>query len=200
MLASTHPLGERGRHNRYAITAVAFIVGSTAGGAVLGLAAGSVGSLLGRLVEPGPAMLAAAVVAIGVVGTAFDLHTGGLRLPTVRRQVNEDWLTTYRGWVYGVGFGFQLGLGVVTIVTTAAVYGAVALAVLTGSVWGGLAIGTTFGLARGLSILVAAGVRNPERLRQLHRGLDRRVRFSSTLAAATQGVLALAAATALIVR
>jgi hypothetical protein len=200
MLASIHPLGERGRHNRYAITAAAFIVGSTAGGAVLGLAAGTVGALIGQLVEPGPVGVATAVVAVGLAGTAFDFHVGGLQLPTVRRQVNEDWLTSYRGWVYGVGFGFQLGLGVVTIVTTAAVYGTVALAVLTGSVWGGLAIGTTFGLARGLSVLLAAGVKDPERLRHLHRGLDRRVQFSSTLAAATQGVLALAAAAALIVR
>ena len=48
------------------------------------------------------------------------------RLPTTRRQVNEDWMGRYRGWVYGGAFGAQLGSGVATIVTSAAVYAAVA--------------------------------------------------------------------------
>ena len=33
--------------------------------------------------------------------------------------VHEQWLTRYRGWVYGVGFGAQLGFGLVTIITSA---------------------------------------------------------------------------------
>ena len=35
MLASIHPLGERARHNRFWITATAYIAGSVAGGASL---------------------------------------------------------------------------------------------------------------------------------------------------------------------
>ena len=64
----------------------------------------------------------AVIGAVALIGVALDLGWAGLRLPTVRRQVNEDWLHRYRGGVYGFGFGFQLGLGVATIVTTAAVY------------------------------------------------------------------------------
>ena len=44
--------------------------------------------------------------------------------------MNEEWLTSYRGWVYGAGFGAQLGTGVVTIVTSPIVYGVVLLAVV----------------------------------------------------------------------
>ena len=34
---------------------------------------------------------------------------GGFRLPSHTRQVNEAWLDEYRGWVYGGGFGWQIG-------------------------------------------------------------------------------------------
>ena len=40
---------------------------------------------------------------------------------TPRRQVNEDWIGRYRGWVYGAGFGAQLGLGFAVFVMTCAV-------------------------------------------------------------------------------
>lgn len=50
----------------------------------------------------------------GLAGLALDLGLGALRLPGPARQVDEDWLARYRGWVYGAGFGTQLGLGVVT--------------------------------------------------------------------------------------
>ena len=40
-------------------------------------------------------------------------------VPGPRRQVDERWLDRYRGWVYGVGYGSQLGLGIVTVVIVA---------------------------------------------------------------------------------
>ena len=94
-----------------------------------------------------------------------------VRLPTTKRQVDERWLTRYRGWVYGVGFGFQLGLGLVTVVTSAAIYATFAIALLTGSVGAGALIGLVFGLTRGASIFVAARVHDPAGLRRLHRNL-----------------------------
>ena len=59
---------------------------------------------------------------LAALGLAADLRLGGLRLPGPRRQVDERWLHRYRGWVYGVGFGFQLGFGLLTVVTTSTVY------------------------------------------------------------------------------
>jgi sulfite exporter TauE/SafE len=161
MLASIHPLGERARKRRWGVTVSAYVLGSTVAAALLGGALGGVG----RVLALSPGTTAVAVAVLCAVGLAFDLHAGGLELPTVHRQVDKDWLDRYRGWVVGVGFGFQLGLGVVTIVNTAAVYVAFGLALLTGSVFGGVVVGATFGLARALVILGVARVRRPDQLR-----------------------------------
>src|SRR5437867_3885662 len=144
MLASIHPLGERARRRRWGTTVSAYVVASTVGGAAVGALLGATGRLIG-VGAAGGALRAALVVAVCGLGIAIDMAGSG-GLPTVRRQVDEDWLHRYRGWVYGVGFGVQLGAGVVTIVTTATVYVAFALAFLTGSAAGGLAVGATFGL------------------------------------------------------
>src|SRR6267378_3621772 len=47
MLASINPLGERARNQRYGVTVAAYIVGSTAAGALLGGVLGFVGAQLG---------------------------------------------------------------------------------------------------------------------------------------------------------
>jgi sulfite exporter TauE/SafE len=159
MLASIHPLGERARNSRFAVTAAAYAVGSVAGGALIGVIAGAVGSWWAP----------PAIVAVGACVAAAWAEASGVRLPGTRRQVNEEWMTRYRGWVYGAGFGFQLGLGVVTIVTTAAVYATVALAVVAGSVTGGAVIGAAFGLARALPLIGVAGVEQADQLRAFHR-------------------------------
>src|SRR5947207_427653 len=115
MLGSINPLGERGRHSRWAVTVVAFVVGSVAAGMFAGLLLGAVGSFtVARLSATVPTVALAAIVAVGV---AWEGRANHHRLPGPRRQVNEDWLVRYRGWVYGLAFGFQLGLGVATIVT-----------------------------------------------------------------------------------
>jgi hypothetical protein len=161
MLASIHPRGERAPSRRWGTTASAYVAGSTLAASLLGAGLGA----LGRLAPLSPRPAAVAVVALCGLGLAFDLGLAGLRLPTVHRQVDKDWLDRYRGWVVGVGFGFQLGLGVVTIVNTAAVYLTFALALLSRSAAGGLAVGATFGLARAVVILGVARVRRPEQLR-----------------------------------
>src|SRR3712207_7302704 len=78
-------------------------------------------TLFRSLSLPQTAMLAALSV-LCLVGIAVDAPVRRLRLPTTRRQVDPGWITLYRNQVYGLGFGFQLGLGVVTIVTTSATY------------------------------------------------------------------------------
>jgi sulfite exporter TauE/SafE len=161
MLASIHPLGERARDRKWSVTVSAYVLGSTLAATLLGAALGGLGAALPLT----PTVTAVAVVALCALALAFDLRVGGLRLPTIHRQVDKDWLDRYRGWVVGLGFGFQLGLGVVTIVTTAAVYLTLALALLTGSPAAGAAVGATFGLVRALVILAVANVRRPDQLR-----------------------------------
>ncbi|HEY2300494.1 MAG TPA: sulfite exporter TauE/SafE family protein [Acidimicrobiales bacterium] len=176
MLASITPLGERGRHNRWATTVTAYVAGSvvaaTAVGAVLGLA----GAALQTLARPGPGLVGGLAVAACALAAAFDAHALGVPLPSWHRQVNEDWLHRYRGWVYGVGFGAQLGVGVVTIVTTAAVYATLVLALLSGSAVRGALVGAVFGAVRALPVVAMGRIDAPDRLRRTHRTMMRLAR------------------------
>lgn len=193
MLASINPLGERARNQQWGVTFGWYLVGSVAGGATVGALAGLVGADLHQLVQLALAVVAALVVVACVVALAVDVHVARLRPPSVRRQVNENWLGKYRGWVYGLGFGYQLGLGVVTVVTTTSVYLTIVLAFLSGSVWGGLTVGAAFGLARALPLLAVVGVRGPGELRQVMRRATGRDRLAHW---ATLGVVVLVAVVA----
>ena len=53
----------------------------------------------------------AILAVLALVAAAVDGGVFGFRPPFFRRQVNEDWLPRYRGWLYGVGFGWQVGVG-----------------------------------------------------------------------------------------
>ncbi len=177
MLASITPLGERSRRQRFPIT-VAFLVG---GAVMASTAMGAVVALAGRELPLDGRARVEALAAVAAVGLLVDLRVIELPLPTHHRQVDENWLHRYRGWVYGLGFGAQLGLAVATIVTTSAVYAMVAAEALAGRAWAGAAIGAAFGLIRGTSVLTAAGVDSPARLIAFHR----RFRASEPTAHAT---------------
>jgi hypothetical protein len=184
MLASINPLGERGRNQRYAVTVAAYVGASTAAGALLGGALGAAGApLAGR-----PALVA--LGALAAAGLAFDTGVVARRVPGPRRQVDENWLATYRGWVYGAGFGAQLGVAFATIVTASATWVAFACALLAGSPAAGATVGAVFGLARALPILATARVRDPEVLRALMRRLER---LRPRVAGLTVGAQAVAA-------
>ena len=192
MLTSITPLGERSRNSSWAVTVAAFATGSTAAGALAGAAAGATGGLAAPIF---PGFSAALVLLAGaaLLGATLDLEPAALRLPTVSRQVNEDWLRLYRGWVYGIGFGFQLGLGFATIVSSSALYLAFLSALLSGSAVTGAVIGAAFGLLRATPLLAGAGVRSPDRLFVLGRRLEGWRRPSLVLALCAQIALALAA-------
>jgi Cytochrome C biogenesis protein transmembrane region len=181
MLSSITPLGERGRNNRWWLTTTAYALGSVLGGASIGGLCGAVGWLaaapFGGTASLPAAVPLAVLAGVGVLGALADLGAGRLRVPSIQRQVNENWIGSYRGWVYGIGYGYQLGLGVVTIVTSAITWVALTAAVLTGSVLGGVIVGAAFGLARAAPLLLAARVRHPAELRALHR---RNQRFAPT--------------------
>lgn len=191
MLTSITPLGERGRRSRWSVTVTAFLVGSAVGGALLGGAAGALGGALGlRSVSASARLLM--LVGASLLGAAIDLALGGSRLPGASRQVNEDWLGSYRGWVYGVGFGLQLGLGVVTVVSASAVYLAFLGAALTASPPAGALIGAGFGVMRAAPLFTAARVDAPARLLALGDRLRHWDRPARIIAIAAQAVVALA--------
>lgn len=192
MLSSIHPLGERGKGNRFGVTAGAFLVGAVLGGASTGAVLALLGLPIGALL---PSEVATALIA-GVAGIAAVFERTGRSLPSVPRQVDEDWLNEYRGWVYGAGFGFQLGAGVLTYITTAAVHVALAASLLAGHPLASLAIMVAFGLTRGLTLVPARSIRSPQRLIEFHQRLHRwspAVRTTSTSVLAASGLLAGAA-------
>jgi len=192
MLASITPLGQRGRGASWTRTVTAYVVASAVGGALMGTALGAVGSAL-----PGiDSTIVVLVVAVLAVLAAGSELRG--RPPSVRRQVDEAWLTRYRDWVCGVGFGFQLGLGAVTIATSASLYLTWLLELLVASPGAGAVIGLIFGVARALPILGNRRVVDPDSLRRTHRRWQRSLTVvrPATIAVETAAAIALVVAVA----
>jgi MFS family permease len=193
MLTSITPLGERGRASRWSVTTTAYVIGSVSGGLVAGLLAGTLGMLL-PLQRSGAATAAAAALAVVAV-LALLVELGRLpQPPGPRRQVDEDWLHRYRGWVYGLGYGTQLGLGVVTIITSTTMHVTFLLAVLSGSPVSGAAIGVVFGVARALPVLGLRNVHTAAQLAAAARRVEALAPVAQRTAAAALAVVAVAAA------
>lgn len=172
MLSSISPLGERARASRWWLTTTAYVIGSLLGGAAVGALSGLLGSLVPAALRSSPWLLLP-LAAVLLVTLVLDLGIGGTSLPVWKRQVDVAWLSRYRGWVYGLGFGAQLGFGVVTIVTSATTYAMVVFAALTGHVVAGLVIGVAFGLVRSAPSLLMARVHTPADLHRVFGRLER---------------------------
>ena len=190
MLASITPLGERGRSRRWSVSAPAYAVGSVVGGLAVGALAGALGALVLGLVDVGTTPRLVLLAGALLVGFAVDLRARGARVPGPRRQVNEDWLEVYREWVYGAGFGLQLGAAVLTQVATAATWVMLLAAALTGSVAAGAGIGVVFGVVRALPIVLTRDVRDAASLRRLHQRTAAWERPASVTTVGTLGVAA----------
>ena len=167
MLSSIHPLGERSRHNRWALTVTSFTIGSVLAGSAVGLLLGFTGSIVLRDVAPAATLLATAAVTL----LAGGLDLFGVTPPGPSRQVNEHWIGAFRGWVYGGSFGVELGLGFLTYIVTWGVFATLAAAFLTSSAAAGALVGATFGFGRSILLLAAGYVDRPSRLLSWNRGL-----------------------------
>lgn len=187
MLSTITPIGERGRDNRYGASAAWFVTGAVLGGASLAAGVAVLAAGVDSLDLTGATRVGAAAI-LAATTLASDLHLGGFRLPSHTRQVNEEWLMQYRSWVYGGGFGWQIGVGLATYVTTGAVYLMIALAALTASPVAAFAIVTGFGFVRGLAVLAGRGLTTPQKMMALHRRLD------ELLPAAQRGIVLVQAA------
>ena len=168
MLSTITPFSERGRGHSYRTTAAWFVVGATVGGATLGLAMAGLALAVAVLPLPGAAAGSLALLA-GLVSAGSDAGIAGARLPFHRRQVNERWLDHYRPWVYGAGFGWQIGCGLATYITSAAVYLMIVLGALAGRPMVAIVVGTGFGLLRGMAVLLTRRMSDPSELLAFHR-------------------------------
>jgi hypothetical protein len=170
MLASITPLGERGRQSSWGVTASMHVLGSLGGGSAVGALAGLLGRLaLGGVGSPASVGLHARVAALAAMlaaGPAWELAGGDV--PGPRRQVDERWLDRYRGWVYGLGYGAQLGAGLTTVVVSSAVYIVPLAAFLSAGPLTGAVVGAVAGGLRGATVLVGGWLVTPRRVVVFH--------------------------------
>jgi hypothetical protein len=171
MLSQLTPVGEASRGYRYRTTACWFVAGAVVGGAMLGGLMAALAAAVSSLGATSTTMLGIAA-GLAVLGGAVDSGVFGFAPPFFKRQVNEYWLGRYRAWVYGSGFGWQIGTGVTTYIMTAAVFLTIAFGVLSAGPRAALAIGVGFGLARGLAVLLTARLYTTSELFALHRRFD----------------------------
>lgn len=171
MLSTITPMAERGRGHRFGVTATWFVIGAVLGGLTLGLGAAVLAAGVAALDLSTSATLGAGAV-LAAVAAMVDAGTFGRKPPFFRRQVDDAWLAKYRAWVYGGGFGWQIGLGLATYIMTAGVILTAALAVLSGSPLAALGIGAFFGLCRGLAVLLGGRITSPAALGAVHERLD----------------------------
>lgn len=166
MLSTMTPLAERARGHRWGATAAWYWFGGLLGGAALGAVAAGLAAVL-SLADLGTTTVLALAAGSSLLAAAVDLGRFGPPIPHRRRQVDEDWLGRYRGWVYGVGFGLQIGSGFATYIMTAGVYLTVALAVLGGPA-AAFGVCLLFGFVRGAAVLLAARLTSFEASARFH--------------------------------
>jgi hypothetical protein len=171
MLSQLTPVGEASRGYRYRTTAAWFVLGAVVGGATLGAVMAGLAAAVSALGATSTALLGVAAV-VALLGAVVDSGVLGFMPPFFKRQVNEYWLSKYRAWVYGSGFGWQIGAGVTTYIMTAAVFVTIAFGALTAGPVAALLLGVGFGLARGLAVLLTARSRSTAELFALHRRFD----------------------------
>lgn len=171
MLSTITPMAEQSRGHRFGVTATWFIVGAGLGGLTMGGLAALLAAGLAVL-DPSTTVVFGAAAVLASLAAAVDAGTFGRKPPFFRRQVDDAWLAKYRAWVYGGGFGWQIGFGFATYIMTAGVVLTAVLAVLTASPALALGIGLVFGLARGLVVLLGARITSPGALGTVHQRLD----------------------------
>jgi hypothetical protein len=194
MLSTVTPIAERGRGHRFWVTAAWFVAGSLAGGATLGGATALLALAFGAVPTEAALLIGGG---LALAGAAVDAGLVGVRPPFFKRQLDDAWLDRYRGWVYGAGFGWQIGVGLATYIMTTAVPVTAVLAGLTGRPAVALAVGLVFGLVRGLAIVASAPATTTSalaRVQQRFETLEAPVRQATVLALAGVGVAAVAGA------
>src|SRR6266508_2215731 len=143
MVETITPVVHGGRAGRWAGSVALHVTGAVASAAAFGATLGAVGSLLGAPWRGGWALLIAIVAVLYLVREATVVP---VPVPQLRRQVPQWWRTFFSvpvaAFLYGVG---------VAVAATGS-----------GEPLVGAALLAPFGLARGLSVLVAVGARRPQ--------------------------------------
>jgi hypothetical protein len=159
MVETISPVGYGARTGRWLAAVGLHALGATVTAAAFGAALGAVGSLLhAPWGVAGLGVLAAAAFAYA----AREVAGLPLLVPAARRQV-PDWWRSFFSWpVAATLYGAGLGIGFLTFLTNGGLVVVAVAAVISGHPTAGGAVMGVFGLARGLSPLIAWPVRTRE--------------------------------------
>lgn len=159
MVETITPVVHGGRAGRWAGSVALHVTGGVASAAAFGAILGAAGSLLGAPWGGGGALI------IALAASLYLLREAGVvpvPVPQLRRQVPQWWRTFFSVPVAAFLYGAGLGVGFLTYLTHGTLVVVAVAAAVSGRPVVGAAIMAPFGLARGLSVLVAGGVHRPE--------------------------------------
>jgi Methylamine utilisation protein MauE len=153
MVETITPVVHGGRRGRWGIAVGAHILGAVLGAAALGGALGLAGRALGA---PWGAPGLSVVAAVAAVYAGRELLGIPVPLPDRKRQVPEWWRTFFGPISAPFLYGLGLGVGFLTYLRHGTLVAVAALAVISGDPRLAALILVPFGLARGLTVLLAA--------------------------------------------
>ena len=159
MVETISPVGYGDRTGRWLAAVALHAIGATATAAAFGALLGAAGSLLRA---PWGAVGLAMMGIVAILYAAREAFGLPMPVPAARRQV-PDWWRSFFSWpVAATLYGAGLGIGFLTYLTNGGLVVVAAAALLSGRVGTGALLVGVFGLARGLSALVAWPVRSQE--------------------------------------
>jgi Methylamine utilisation protein MauE len=159
MVETITPVVHGGRAGRWGGSVALHVTGAMASAAALGAILGGAGSLLGAPWGGGGALLIALVAALYLVREATVVP---VPVPQLRRQVPQWWRTFFSLPIAAFLYGAGLGVGFLTYLAHGTLVVVAVAAAASGEPLVGAALVAPFGLARGLSVLVAARARRPQ--------------------------------------
>jgi hypothetical protein len=153
MVETITPVVHGGRRGRWGVAVGAHILGAGLGAAALGGALGLAGRALGA---PWGAPGLSVVAAVAAVYAGRELLSIPVPLPDRKEQVPEWWRTFFGPISAPFLYGLGVGVGFLTYLRHGTLVAVAALAVISGDPGLAALILVPFGLARGLTVLLAA--------------------------------------------
>jgi hypothetical protein len=190
MVETITPVVHGGNRPKWGTAVAAHTLGAGLSAAAFGGVLGWIGTALGApWGTPGLIL----VVAVTVLYTTRELLGLPIPVPERRRQVPESWRWRYPPNVASFLYGLGLGVGFLTHVRHGTLVVVAVAAAATGNPLAGAMLMVPFGLARGISLVVASGAQTPEGLGAVTERLDRFAASGVPRAVNGAALLALAA-------
>jgi hypothetical protein len=154
MVDTITPVVHGGKRSRWLASVLLHTTGATIAAAVFGAVLGGLGALLAEVASPELRLgLIGAVALVYFVREAFKVP---VPIPDRHRQVPEWWRTFFSPPIAALLYGFGLGIGFFTYLLFGTFVAVSAAGLFVGDPLIGIALCAPFGLARGLSVVIAA--------------------------------------------